>query len=71
MTVNRGFNFDEFKSGGLLEKSAVATWNIWHDLSLDLKAEENQESPCRGGRSQDLLASSPYFLMCAVPLLVI
>ena len=44
----------EFKSGGLHEKHVVATWNLGNHLSICFQAQENQESLCRGGRSQDL-----------------
>jgi hypothetical protein len=47
----QGGNFDEFKSGGLHEKRAAATWNY---LSICLKTEKIQENLCRDGRSQDL-----------------
>jgi hypothetical protein len=47
-------NFDEFKSGGLHEKHAVATWNLGTISALAYKTEEYQENLCRDGRSQDL-----------------
>jgi hypothetical protein len=37
-------NFDEFKSGGLHEKHAVATLNLGNHLSIGLKTEEIQEN---------------------------
>jgi hypothetical protein len=37
-------NLDKFKSGGLHEKHAVATWKLGNHLSICLKTEENQEN---------------------------
>jgi hypothetical protein len=39
-------NFDEFKSGGLHEKHAVATWNLGTISAFAYKREENQENLC-------------------------
>jgi hypothetical protein len=46
-------NFGEFKSGGLHEKHAVATWNLGTISAFAYKTEENQENLCRDSRSQD------------------
>jgi hypothetical protein len=37
-------NFDEFKSGGLHKRHAVATWTLGNNLNICLKTEENQEN---------------------------
>jgi hypothetical protein len=42
----RDRNFDEFKSGGLHEKHAVATWNLGTISAFAYKTEENQENLC-------------------------
>jgi hypothetical protein len=42
-------NFDEFKSGGLHEKLAVATWNLGTISAFACKTEETQENLCRDG----------------------
>lgn len=47
----RGINFDEFKSGGLLQKHAVVTLNIGNRISIGLKIEEKHENLCRDGRA--------------------
>jgi hypothetical protein len=47
-------NFDEFKSGGLHEKHAVANWNLGTISLFAYMTEKPQENLCRDGRSQDL-----------------
>jgi hypothetical protein len=42
-------NFEEFKSGGLHEKHAIATWNLETISAFAYKTEENQEILCRDG----------------------
>jgi hypothetical protein len=44
----------DYKFGGLLVKHAVSTWDLGNHHNICLKAEENQENVCRGGRSKDL-----------------
>jgi hypothetical protein len=38
-------NLDKFKSGGLHEKHAVATWNLGTISAFAYKTEDNQEKP--------------------------
>ena len=46
---------NKFKSGGLHEKHAVATWNVGNRLSaFACRHRETEKNLCRGGRSQDL-----------------
>ena len=56
-------NFDEFKSGGLHEKHAVATLNLGNHLSIGLKTEETQENvsiwPVVGSSGYMLTSQSP------------
>ena len=54
---------NKFKSGGLLEKHVVATWNLGNHLSICLEMQGNQEKPVSrwpvaGPSEYRLLASS-------------
>jgi hypothetical protein len=49
-----GLNIDEFKSGGLHEKHAVASWN-WYKFQLLLQDMKTKDDIFRESLSQDLL----------------
>jgi hypothetical protein len=49
--TGKRFNSDKFKSGGLHEKYALTTWELWNHFSICLKMKQNLG---RDGRKQDL-----------------
>jgi len=44
----------KFKSGGLHEEHAVATWSLGNISAFALRDRETKKPLCQGGRSQDL-----------------